>query len=202
MRALAFAYPEDPSIWNQMYELQYCFGRDLLVSPIYSGHSKAWSLYLPAGGWRNFWTGEPYFGGQEITLQVTVEDIPVFVRAGAIIPFLDPSPDTLLPVMDEPEIKVAGNDLRLQLYPGADGKFDLYEGTNFIWQESSTTLVIKNQPIDRWVSIRVMDIGYRFVQAVDDTGTVIDTETTDLNGSAGHIRLRTSKDYSYSLMFL
>ncbi len=201
MRAMAFTYPEDPAIWNPMYELQYCFGRELLVSPIYSGHSTEWSLYLPAGGWRNFWNGEPYFGGKEITMQVSVDDIPVFVRAGAIIPFLDPSPDTLLPVMDEPEIKVAGNDLRLQLYPGTKGEFCLYDGTEFHWDEDETTLRINNQPLDRWISVRIMDAGYQFVQAVDDAGFTLDIETSDLNGSAGCIRIRTLKNHSYSLKF-
>ena len=201
MRAMAFAYPEDPSIWNPMNELQYCFGKDLLVSPVYSGHSETWSLYLPAGGWRDFWTGEPYYGGQEITMKVAIEEIPVFARAGSIIPFLDPSPHTLLPVMDEPEIKVAGNDLRLQVYPGADGAFELFDSTEFVWQESDSTLIINNLPLDRWISIRMMDIGYQFVRTLDDAGDTIEIETSDLNGTSGHIRLRTLKNHSYKVIF-
>lgn len=201
VRALAFAYPEDPSIWNPLNELQYLFGKDLLVSPVYSGHSEIWSAYLPAGGWRDFWTGQPYYGGQEITLQTAVEDIPIFAKAGAIIPFLDPSPHTFLPVLDEPEIKVAGNDLRLQIYPGANGEFHLYDGTMFTWHEESSTLVITDQPLDRWISIRLMDIGYRFLHAMDETGDAVDIETTDLNGTAGHIRLRTTKGHSYTVIF-
>jgi len=201
VRAMAFAYPQDPNIWDAMNEQQYCFGRELLVSPVYFGHSDKWTVYLPFGGWRDFWTGEPHFGGQEITVNIGLEDIPVFARAGSIIPMLDSSPHTLLPVMDEPEIKVAGKDLRLQVYPGADGQFQLHDGSQFTWDESSATVRIDSQPVDRWVSIRMMDIGYQFVEAVDANAEIQEINTTDLNGSDGHIRLYTHIDQSYQVIF-
>ncbi len=201
VRALAFEYPDDPDVWDTLIELQYCFGRDLLVSPVYSGHSHEWGLYLPAGDWRDFWTGAAYRGGQPITVEAGLEDLPVFARAGAIIPLLDPSADTLLPVMDEPEIKVAGNDLRLQIYPGADGEFQLYDGSHFSWQESNRTLTIQSQPLDRWVSVRMMAEYLSFLQIIDDNGAILSYETTNLNGEPDHIRLRALKNQTIQVRY-
>ncbi|MBE0688353.1 MAG: DUF5110 domain-containing protein, partial [Anaerolineaceae bacterium] len=115
---------------------------------------------------------------------------------------LDPSPDTLLPVLDEPEIKVAGNDLRLQIYPGADGNFQLYDGTQFSWQDSTLTLQISSQPVNRQVSIRMMDPGYQFLKVMDDQGNQRPTENTNLNGDPDHIRFLTVTDHTYQVIFM
>lgn len=201
MRAMAFAFPEDPSIWQANAEFQYGFGRDLLVAPIYFSHTTHRYIYLPQGLWRNFWTGEVLDGGQEIVVQAELNQIPVLARAGAIIPLLDPSPDTLLPVLDEPEIKVAGNNLRLQIYPGADGIFLLYDGTQFSWQDSSLTLKISSQPVNRQVSIRVMDPVCQLNKVMDDQVNQIKTENTNLNGDHDHIRFQTLRDHTYQVIF-
>jgi alpha-D-xyloside xylohydrolase len=201
VRAMAFAFPHEPDIWQIDNELQYCFGSDLLVSPVYSGHSDVWSVNLPAGIWRDYWDGTPYLGGRTIQVRADIDYLPVFARAGAIIPLLDPSPDTLLPVMDEPEIKVAGNDLRLQLYPGADGSFQLYDGTHFSWLDSIMTLKISSQPVNRQVSIRMMDFTQQCSHVMDEQGIHLPTENTNLNGDPGHIRFQTLKGQTYQVVF-
>jgi len=76
---------------------QYCFGAELLVAPVYYGFSRTRLVYLPVGEWRGFWSGELLRVGRVVRRRAGVESIPVFARAGAIIPRLDPSPDTLLP---------------------------------------------------------------------------------------------------------
>jgi hypothetical protein len=103
--------------------------------------------------------------------------------------------------MDEPEIKVAGNHLRLQIYPGADGNFDLYDGTRFRWLDASRTLQVSDQPVDRWISIRMMEPALRFEQVLDANGQQLPTENTNLNGEPNHIRFQTVKNQLNQVIF-
>ena len=200
VQAMAFAFPDESSIWQIDNELQYCFGEDLLVSPVYSGHSEVWNVRLPSGIWRDFWDGRLYTGGDGIQVKADIDYIPVFARAGAIIPLLDPSADTLLPVTDEPAIKVAGNDLRLQIYPGAAGSLQLYDGSQFIWQEEHQSLLINSHPVSRWVSLRLMGFSpIRTVEVVDDAGNPQSIHTTNLNGDPEHHRFYAQKGQSYQV---
>jgi alpha-D-xyloside xylohydrolase len=202
VQAMAFAFPEESSIWHMDNELQYCFGEDLLVSPVYSGHSEVWNVRLPSGNWRDFWDGSLFAGGEVIQVKADIDYIPVFARAGAIIPLLDPSADTLLPVTDEPEIKVAGNDLRMQIYPGADGSFRMYDGSQFTWQEEQQSLLINSHPVSRWVSMRLMGITpTRTVEVVDGAGNNQSIHNTNLNGDPEHHRFYAQKGQSYQVRF-
>ena len=75
--------------------------------------------YLPKGAlWYDFWTGKPYKGGQSVTLQTTLNRVPMFIRAGSILPL-------------GPEMQYVGektwDNLELRIYPGSDGTFTLYE---------------------------------------------------------------------------
>ncbi len=157
MRAMPLEYPDDPGVWGDLAEHQYCFGAELLVAPVYYGFSRTRLVYLPTGHWRDFWSGELVEGGRVVRCQAEIEQIPVFARAGAIIPRLDPTPDTLLPATQE-GVRSAGNDLRLDLYPGADGHFRLHDGTQFDWDEAAQTLTISNSPLERQVSVRRVGI--------------------------------------------
>lgn len=81
--------------------------------------SHTMDVYLPAGtSWYDFWSGERHDGGDNVTVTTTIDRIPLFVRAGSIVPL-------------GPDVQYSGekawNDLTLCLYPGADGEFTLYE---------------------------------------------------------------------------
>jgi alpha-D-xyloside xylohydrolase len=106
MRPLVFDFASDAKALDQKYE--YMFGRSLLVSPVTEPGVTSWQTYLPVneGGWYDYYTGRHYDGGQSVTTIVAADYIPVFVRAGSIIPLKD---DEVL------------------LYPGANGTFTLYE---------------------------------------------------------------------------
>ena len=106
MRPLVFDFASDAKALDQKYE--YMFGRSLLVSPVTEPGVTSWQTYLPVneGGWYDYYTGRHYEGGQTVTTTVAADYIPVFVRAGSIIPLKD---DEVL------------------LYPGANGTFTLYE---------------------------------------------------------------------------
>jgi alpha-glucosidase/alpha-D-xyloside xylohydrolase len=97
---------------------QYLWGRDILVAPVVEKGASSRHLYLPAGAWHDFWTDERHEGGRELTRNVDLETMPLYVRSGAILP-LGPVKQYLSEAVDEP--------LTVQIYPGADGVFTLYE---------------------------------------------------------------------------
>ena len=94
--------------------------------------------YLPKGtDWYYFWTGQRYKGGQNVTLSTTLQDVPMFVRAGSILPL-------------GPEMQYVGekawDNLELRVYPGANGTFTLYEdeGDNYNYEKGVySTITIK-----------------------------------------------------------
>ena len=97
--------------------------------------SKTATKYLPKGAvWYDFWTGQSYKGGQTVTLQTTFDRVPMFVRAGSILPL-------------GPEMQYVGeqawDNLELRVYPGADGSFTLYEdeGDNYNYERGRYTTI-------------------------------------------------------------
>jgi alpha-D-xyloside xylohydrolase len=83
-RALLLGHPEDPVCWQ--VDDEYLFGPDLLVAPVLEQGETTRRVYLPAGTWWNFWTGEPVPGGRFLTVPAPLEMLPLFVRDGAMIP--------------------------------------------------------------------------------------------------------------------
>jgi alpha-glucosidase/alpha-D-xyloside xylohydrolase len=116
MRALWLHHPDDPAAVARGDE--YLWGRDVLVAPVTERGATSRSLYLPRGTWYDFWTGERVDGGQEISRSVDLSTIPLYVRAGALLP-LGPVKEYTGQAVDGP--------LTLQIYPGRDGSFLLYE---------------------------------------------------------------------------
>jgi alpha-D-xyloside xylohydrolase len=101
---------------------QYLFGRSILVAPVTKYQAKKWSVYLPEGsGWYNFWTNQYYNGGREVNTDAPIDIVPLYVKAGSIIPI---GPD----VQYSTEKK--WDNLTIRVYGGADGEFVLYEDEN------------------------------------------------------------------------
>jgi alpha-glucosidase/alpha-D-xyloside xylohydrolase len=122
MRALWLHYPNDPIAVARGDE--YLWGRDILVAPVVEKGATERKVYLPAGAWYDFWTNERHDGGREVTRKVDLETMPLFVRAGAIVP--------MGPLKQYTAEKVDG-PLDISVYPGADGSFLHYEddGSSF-----------------------------------------------------------------------
>jgi alpha-glucosidase/alpha-D-xyloside xylohydrolase len=116
MRALYLHYPKDPEAVKLGDE--YLWGRDLLVAPVVEKGATSRHLYLPAGTWYDWWTNEKVDGGRWLERPVDLATLPLYVRAGAIIPF-DPVRQYTAQSVSEPTT--------LKIYPGADGEFVLYE---------------------------------------------------------------------------
>jgi alpha-glucosidase/alpha-D-xyloside xylohydrolase len=122
MRALWLHYPDDPEAVRRG-DL-YLWGRDILVAPVVEKGATQRELYLPAGRWHDFWTGAVLEGGRSVRREVDLATLPLFVRAGAIVP-TGPVRQRTDEASDEPVL--------LTVYPGADGAATLYEddGTSF-----------------------------------------------------------------------
>lgn len=117
MRAMILEYPNDPEALKA--EHQFMFGQELLVAPVTKQRAKIKQVYLPAGEWINFFTGESYEGGQWIGYPVTLDDIPVFVKSGSIIP--------MMPVMQYIH-QVQDYPITFRVYgPDDPSSFTLYE---------------------------------------------------------------------------
>ena len=99
---------------------EYLYGRDFLVAPVFEKGATSRQVYLPRGTWYDFWTREKMEGGHEIARKVDLETIPVYVRAGAVIP--------MGPVKQYTEEKVDA-PVRLVVHPGTDGAFALLKTT-------------------------------------------------------------------------
>jgi alpha-glucosidase (family GH31 glycosyl hydrolase) len=116
IRALWLHYPDDPAASVRGDE--YLYGRDILVAPVVEKGATQRTLYLPHGTWYDFWTNEKHDGGKEITRDVDLGTLPLYVRAGAVIPMGPLKQYTAEPVEEL---------LTLTVYPGADGRSFLYE---------------------------------------------------------------------------
>ena len=132
MQALVLQYPNDPNTYN--IDDQYFFGRDLLVCPVTVKGAKTRTLYLPKGEWYDYWSGKKIEGGRYINVVTPLENMPVFARAGAIIPM---QPDMLY------EGEKALNPLTLDIYPSSGSTFNLYEddGLTLDYQQGKYALI-------------------------------------------------------------
>lgn len=117
MRGLAMDFPSDKTAGT--INDQYMFGPAFMVSPVYEMGARSRDVYLPNGaGWYDFYSGRHYDGGQTITAEAPLARMPLFVRAGSLVP-AGPAVQYADQVMNA--------DLTMNVYVGADGKFELYE---------------------------------------------------------------------------
>lgn len=116
MRALFMDFPDDPDVANLGDE--YMFGPAFLVAPVTSQGTTSRQVYLPAGAdWYDYWTNRKYSGGQTIAADAPIDRIPLFVRAGSILPIGAQVPSTATPQQLE----------KIRVYPGRDASFTLYD---------------------------------------------------------------------------
>ncbi len=145
MRPLVADFPHDRNVHN--IGDQYMFGDVFMVAPI-TAPVLSRSVYLPKSvEWTDFWTGQSFTGNRQLRVNAPLEQIPLFVRAGAILP-LGPDMEYATQKPEDP--------IELRIYPGANGSFVLYEDENdnydyekglyatipFTWNDASQTLTI------------------------------------------------------------
>lgn len=148
MRSLAFDFRGDENVYS--IPDQYMFGPAFLVNPVTGQGEKSRKVYLPkTTTWYDFWTGEQHKGGETLDAEAPIGTMPLYVRAGSIIPM-------------GPEVEYAtqktNKPIELRIYPGADGHFKVYgdENDNYnyekgkyatytiTWNDKARTLAISD----------------------------------------------------------
>jgi alpha-D-xyloside xylohydrolase len=151
MRALAFDFPADTAVYGLRDE--YMFGPAFLVNPVTVPGAVQRDVYLPSGSWYDFWTGTRVAGGQHFSAAAPVDILPLYVRAGSIVPM---GPDIEY-AMERP-----ADTIELRVYGGADGQFTLYEDAGdgydyehgafatvkFSWKDKTHTLTVSDSKGD------------------------------------------------------
>ncbi len=146
MRALWLHYPSDAKARGVGNE--YLWGRDLLVAPVFEKGATRREVYLPEGQWYDFWSGGAHEGGSTISRPVDLATMPIFVRAGAILP-IDPIRQHTGEEVKEP--------LTIRIYRGTDGSARIYHDdgssngylkgesavTSLTWDDQATKLTIE-----------------------------------------------------------
>jgi alpha-D-xyloside xylohydrolase len=178
MRGLVMDFNADAEAVKQPFE--YMFGKAFLVAPITEAGATQRDVYLPKStDWYDFWTGKRIKGGQTVKASAPLDQIPLFIKAGSIVPM-------------GPVVQYSGEssnqELEIRIYEGANGEFTLYEdeGDNynyekgqcstitFIWNDAKKTLTIA----DRKGSFKGMVAERKFtivkVNAPEKAGKVVD----------------------------
>ena len=128
LRALPLDFPNDPKVADLGDE--YMFGPAFLVAPVTEQGATSRQVYLPAGAdWYNFWTNERMRGGQTVTAAAPIDTIPLFVRAGSIVPLGAAVEST----------HQAQAIAKVRVYPGADASFTLFsdDGKTYAYEEGA-----------------------------------------------------------------
>ena len=148
MRGLPMDFPDDPEVRD--LSDQWLFGPSLMPCPVYEYKARSRSVYFPEGGWYDFYSGEYYAGGRTRSVPAPYDRMPLFVRAGSIIPFgpaiewTDQKPD---------------DAIRLYIYAGRDADFTLYEddGLTYAYEKGAFSTI----PIHWDDASRTLTIGDR-----------------------------------------
>lgn len=133
MRGLVMDFGADPAVSD--INDQYMFGPAFLINPIYEFKSRNRQVYLPKGAdWYDFYSGEKLRGGQHITADAPYERMPIYVKAGSIVPT---GPDIQF-VYEKP-----AEPLTLNVYTGANGTYELYEddGKTYEYENGAFTRI-------------------------------------------------------------
>ena len=149
MRGLAMDFAKDTAVLN--IGDQYMFGSSLLINPVCGYKQTNREVYLPKSAeWYDLYSGKWYAGGQKIVADAPYERMPVFVKAGSIIPF-------------GPELQYTSekpaDTITLNIYSGADASFNLYEdeGTNYNYEKGAFSVI----PIKYNEATKAITIGDR-----------------------------------------
>lgn len=119
VRGLVLEYPNDPTTYGDATKYEFLLGKDLLVAPVFKPEDKRDSIYLPEGQWIDFWDGTVFEGKQTLmNYPAPLDKLPLFVRAGAIIPMYP----QMMYDWERPT-----DTLTLKIYPKGNSSFTMYE---------------------------------------------------------------------------
>lgn len=148
MRPLIMDFPSDPRVTN--LGDQFLYGPAFLVNPVTEPGATTRHLYLPQATWYDFWSGEHLTGGRAIDAAAPLDRMPLYVRAGSIVPL---GPD------EEYASQKPADPIELRIYPGADGHFTLYEdeGDSYRYEQGQYATI----PLDWNDATQTLTLGTR-----------------------------------------
>ncbi|EOD00792.1 glycoside hydrolase family 31 protein [Caldisalinibacter kiritimatiensis] len=131
MRPLFYHYQNDEKTHN--INDQFLYGENIMVCPIVRPGADRRMIYIPEGEWYDYWTGEKIEGGQYIIKEAPIDILPIYVKAGAILP-----KDEVVEFVGQEE-----KTLHIHFYAGANGEYDLYldDGMSFEYEDGVYSLV-------------------------------------------------------------
>jgi alpha-D-xyloside xylohydrolase len=177
LRPMALEFQDDPSTYT--LDLQYMFGKELLVAPIYNSSGER-TIYLPAGRWIDFWTHEILEGSRTIKVQVPLDIMPLYVRANALLPTIEPPQFT---------IEAPFEEITFDAYLLDQGAFELRD-TDGITRVSATLvgsqLRIEAEGAKQSLALRLFPLSGRQIEAVYVNGREI--EKKEILGNDGWIK--------------
>ena len=158
-RALVMDYPDDPKTWT--VDDQYLAGDSLLIAPVTAGENHR-EVYLPEGEWIDFWTNQRYGGRRKMNLPVPIDRMPVFVKAGSIIPLAKPTLHTQDAEAFKLTVRVYGDGKRsTTLYEDDGTPNPAFTTVTLAWDSESHVGTIErsgpDQPfsyeVERWENV-------------------------------------------------
>ena len=148
MRAMVVDFSDDPIAVEQ--EHQFMFGPALLVAPVVDLAARTRRVYLPEGEWFDFWTDQKFLGRQWIEVPAPLARIPLFVRAGSILPM-----GPVMQYVDEKPMEL----INVHVYPGRPAVFDLYEddGLTFAYETGAFVKTRLNYDGEEFLSTQFLE---------------------------------------------
>jgi len=152
IRHLMLQYPDDPETWNLDY--QFLIGDRLLAAPVLKRGAREWELYLPEGEWAHWWTGNKYQGGSWIKAPAGLGEVPLFVRAGKILPLFDSQIDTLVKENrdDLNGWDDANKSIKVLFFGDGEDDYTIWDGTRFHCESKTRQCEMTNSPMKRTFS--------------------------------------------------
>ena len=147
MHALVLDYQDDVNVYN--ITDQYLLGSSLMVCPVTQKGAATRTVYLPQGRWIDYWTGKTYAGKQYLNVLTPLDKIPLFIKAGSIIPTQAP-----LQYVGERII----DTLTLDIYPGDSATCRLYtdDGKSLLYQQGQFAITnIRSQTFQDNIAITI-----------------------------------------------
>ncbi len=153
-RSLAIYYPHDHRVFNGAYQHQYLFGPNIMVAPVES-NKEFMKVFFPPGTWYSLYDGTTFHGDQEVILECPIHRLPVFIKAGTVVPMQQPVQHT----------KEITHELRLHIYGGGDSSSFTYyddDGSTFGYEQGhSATRTIQVLPGERKMVIGAQEGQYQ-----------------------------------------
>ncbi len=206
-RPLLFDDPSDPKLFNE--SSSYFWGDNFIVSPVVAAGQATKSIYLPKGIWIDYWNHQQYPGNQTITISTPLDKLPLFVKAGSIIP--------MAPLMDYSD-QYPLDTMYLDIYPSMEtpGSFTLYEDDGktldyqsgfFALTKFSSSVISSNGIADLTLTIGTSNGNYSGkpskriyvceINMISQTATQVDVNGTAVQERTSYQSLRDNDGYYF-----